>query len=167
MCAVRGGESVATTMGFSALDGLTMGTRCGALDAAVVLYLMQTRGMTAEEISTLLYRQSGLLGLSGVSSDMRTLRASPAPAAALAIDHFVEQVVQQLGRLAGAMRGIDSTVFTGGIGENDSLLRERVLQASAWLGLARRACGQPRKSHAGPAPDTTRKPRVGLGCEDR
>lgn len=135
MCAVQAGQPVATTMGFSPLDGLTMGTRCGALDPAVVLYLMQTRGMTTEQVSTLLYRQSGLLGLSGLSSDMRELHASQAPGAALAIDHFVEQVVQQLGRLAAAMRGIDSLVFTGGIGENDSLMRQRVLQASAWLGV--------------------------------
>ena len=135
MCAIHAGRSIATTMSFSPLDGLTMGTRCGYIDAAVVLYLMQAKGMTAEQVSTLLFRESGLLGLSGVSSDMRELNASAVPGAALAVDHFVEQVVQQLGRLAASMRGIDAVVFTGGIGENDSLLRERIMRGAEWLGL--------------------------------
>ena len=135
LCAIHQGRSVATTMSFSPLDGLTMGTRCGQLDAAVVLYLMQARGMTAAQITTLLYRESGLLGLSGVSSDMRVLEASSVPAAADAIAHFVEQVVQQLGRMVAAMRGIDALVFTGGIGENAAALRGRILADSAWLGL--------------------------------
>jgi acetate kinase len=135
LCAIHGGCSVATTMSFSPLDGLTMGTRCGQLDAAVVLYLLQARGMTAEQITTLLYRQSGLLGLSGVSADMRVLEASSEPTAAGAITHFVEQIVQQLGRMVAAMRGIDALVFTGGIGENSVALRARIMADSAWLGL--------------------------------
>ena len=135
LCAIHQGHSVATTMGFSPLDGLTMGTRCGQLDAAVVLYLLQARGMTAGQITTLLYRESGLLGLSGVSADMRVLEASSVPAAAGAITHFVEQIVQGLGRMAAAMRGIDALVFTGGIGENAAALRARTMADSAWLGL--------------------------------
>ena len=135
LCAIHQGRSVATTMSFSPLDGLTMGTRCGQLDAAVVLYLLQARGMTAEQITTLLYRESGLLGLSGVSADMRVLEASSVPAAANAITHFAEQVVQHLGRMVAAMRGIDALVFTGGIGENAVALRGRVMADCAWLGL--------------------------------
>ena len=135
LCAIHQGRSVATTMSFSPLDGLTMGTRCGQLDAAAVLYLLQARGMTPGQITTLLYRESGLLGLSGVSPDMRVLEASSVPAAADAITHFVEQVVQQLGRMVAAMRGIDALVFTGGIGENAVALRGRIMADSAWLGL--------------------------------
>ena len=135
LCAIHQGRSVATTMSFSPLDGLTMGTRCGQLDAAVVLYLLQARGMTAEQITTLLYRESGLLGLSGVSADMRVLEASSVPAAAGAITHFVEQIVQHVGRMAAAMRGIDALVFTGGIGENAVALRLRIMAGSGWLGL--------------------------------
>ena len=135
MCAIHDGKSVATTMSFSPLDGLTMGTRCGQLDAAVVLYLMQARGMAAEQITNLLYRESGLLGLSGVSSDMRELQASRLPEAAQAVTHFVEQVLQNLGKLAAAMRGLDALVFTGGIGENATDLRARIMAGAAWLGL--------------------------------
>ena len=135
MCAINAGRSVATTMSFSPLDGLTMGTRCGHIDAAVVLYLLQARGMAPDAITKLLFRESGLLGLSGVSSDMRELEASPLPAAADAITHFVERVVEQLGSLAAALRGIDAIVFTGGIGENATRVRERILAASAWLGV--------------------------------
>ncbi|MBS80443.1 acetate/propionate family kinase [Variovorax sp.] len=135
MCAIAQGRSVATTMSFSPLDGLTMGTRCGRLDAAVVLYLMRSRGMSADAVEKLLFRESGLLGLSGVSSDMRALEASDAPAAAEAIDHFVEQVVQHMGSLAAALRGVDAIVFTGGIGENGAGLRARVLEDCAWMGV--------------------------------
>ena len=135
MCAMAEGRSVATTMSFSPLDGLTMGTRCGRLDAAVVLYLMRSRGMSTGEVEKLLFRESGLLGLSGVSSDMRELEASKLPAAAEAITHFVEQVVQHMGCLAAALRGVDAIVFTGGIGENAAALRERILAECAWLGL--------------------------------
>jgi acetate kinase len=143
LCAIDAGRSVATTMSFSPLDGLTMGTRCGHIDAAAVLYLMQSRGMTAAQVTTLLYRESGLLGLSGVSSDMRALEASAAPGAALAIDHFVEQVVQQVGAMAAALRGLDALVFTGGIGENAGALRRRVLAGLAWLGLDAAAAAIP------------------------
>ncbi|KQU85329.1 acetate kinase [Variovorax sp. Root318D1] len=135
MCAMAEGRSVATTMSFSPLDGLTMGTRCGRLDAAVVLYLMRSRGMSTDEVEKLLFRESGLLGLSGVSSDMRELEASKQPAAAEAVTHFVEQVVQHVGSLAAALRGVDAIVFTGGIGENATSLRERILAACGWLGL--------------------------------
>ena len=135
MCGMSQGRSVATTMTFSPLDGLTMGTRCGHIDAAVVLYLMRSRGMSADAVEKLLFRESGLLGMSGVSSDMRALQASAEPAAAEAIAHFAEQVVQHMGMLAGALRGVDAIVFTGGIGENDAALRERVLEDCEWLGL--------------------------------
>ena len=135
MCAMAEGRSVATTMSFSPLDGLTMGTRCGRLDAAVVLYLMRSHGMSADQVETLLFRESGLLGLSGVSSDMRALEASGVPAAAEAITHFTEQVVQHMGSLAAALRGVDAIVFTGGIGENAAALRERILAECGWLGI--------------------------------
>ena len=135
MCAIAQGRSVATTMTFSPLDGLTMGTRCGQLDAAVVLYLMRSRGMSADEVEALLFRRSGLLGISGVSSDMRVLEASAEPAAAEAIGHFAEQVVQHMGSLAAALRGVDAIVFTGGIGENGAALRERILEDCEWMGV--------------------------------
>jgi acetate kinase len=135
LCAIEAGRSVATTMTFSPLDGLTMGTRCGAIDAAVVLHLMQVEGLGAEAVTGLLYRRSGLLGLSGISSDVRELEASSAPAAAEALDHFVEQVVQGIGRMAAALRGVDAIVFTGGIGENALRLRGRMVRACAWLGI--------------------------------
>lgn len=135
MCGMVQGRSVATTMTFSPLDGLTMGTRCGHIDAAVVLYLQRSRGMSADEVEKLLFRESGLLGLSGVSSDMRALHASAEPAAATAIDHFAEQVVQHMGSLAAALRGVDAIVFTGGIGENDAPLRGRILEGCEWLGV--------------------------------
>lgn len=135
MCAMAQGRSVATTMSFSPLDGLTMGTRCGHLDAAAVLYLMRSRGMSADDVEKLLFRESGLLGLSGMSSDMRELEASKVPAATEAITHFVEQVLQHMGGLAAALRGVDAVVFTGGIGENAAALRERVLEECDWLGV--------------------------------
>lgn len=135
MCAIAQGRSVATTMTFSPLDGLTMGTRCGHLDAAVVLYLMRSRGMSADEVEALLFRRSGLLGISGVSSDMRVLEASAEPAAAEAIGHFAEQVVQHMGSLAAALRGVDAIVFTGGIGENGAAMRERILEDCEWMGV--------------------------------
>ena len=135
MCAIAQGRSVATTMTFSPLDGLTMGTRCGHLDAAVVLYLMRSRGMSADEVEALLFRRSGLLGISGVSSDMRVLEASAEPAAAEAIGHFAEQVVQHMGSLAAALRGVEAIVFTGGIGENGAAMRERILEDCEWMGV--------------------------------
>ena len=135
MCALREAKSVATTMSFSPLDGLPMGTRCGRLDAAVVLYLLQHDGRSADDISHLLHRESGLLGLSGLSSDVRELLASGLPAAHLAIDYWVEQVLRELAAMAAALRGIDMLVFTGGIGENAAMLRARIVEGAAWLGL--------------------------------
>jgi acetate kinase len=135
MCAIAGGRSVATTMSFSPLDGLTMGTRCGRLDAAVVLHLIDHHGMDTAAVSDLLHQQSGLLGLSGLSADMRTLLASELPAARLALEHFVESAVRELAGLAAAMRGIDALVFTGGIGENAAVLRSRIVGTAAWMGL--------------------------------
>lgn len=138
MTAVRDGRSVATTMSFSPLDGLTMGTRCGRLDAAVVLHLQQQEGFSAEEVSRLLHKGSGLLGLSGLSSDMRELEAAAAAGhagAQRALDHFVEQVLRELAALAAALRGLDALVFTGGIGENASAIRARLVDGARWLGL--------------------------------
>ena len=138
MTAVQAGRSVATTMSFSPLDGLTMGTRCGRLDAAVVLHLQQQEGFSADEVSRLLHKGSGLLGLSGLSSDMRELEAAAGhghAGARRALDHFVEQVLRELAALAAAMRGLDAWVFTGGIGENAAALRLRILDSARWLGL--------------------------------
>jgi acetate kinase len=135
MCAVRAGRSVGSTMGFSALDGLPMGTRCGQLDPGVMLYLMD-RGMGAAEITDLLYRESGLKGLSGISHDMRTLLASDAPEAAQAIDYYVFRIRREIGAMAAVLGGVDALVFTGGIGENAAPIRARVLEGMEFLGLA-------------------------------
>ena len=135
MCAMRGGKSVANTMGFTALDGLPMGTRCGALDPGVVLYLMSEFGMGLKEVEDLLYHRSGLLGVSGISSDMRTLETSDEQGAKDAIDLFVHAIKRQLGALAATLGGLDGIVFTAGIGENSVLVRERVCRDAAWLGV--------------------------------
>ena len=135
MCALSAGRSVASTMGFTAVDGLPMGTRCGALDPGVILYLMDQRGMDARAIEKLIYSESGLLGVSGVSSDMRTLLASDAPRARLAIDLYVYRIGRELGSLAAALGGLDAIVFTGGIGENSAEIRERVCREARWLGV--------------------------------
>jgi acetate kinase len=135
MCAMEAGRSVASTMGFTALDGLAMGTRCGALDPGVLLYLMDERGMDARAIEELLYHQSGLLGVSGVSSDMRKLLDSREPRAKLAVNLFVYRVRRELGSLAAALAGLDALVFTGGIGENSPVVRERICRDAAWLGV--------------------------------
>ena len=138
MTAVQAGRSVATTMSFSPLDGLTMGTRCGRLDAAVVLHLQQQEGFSADEVSRLLHKGSGLLGLSGLSSDMRELETAAAhghEGARRALDHFVEQILRELAALAATMRGLDAWVFTGGIGENAAALRLRIIEGARWLGL--------------------------------
>ncbi len=153
LCAMKNGRSVATTMGFTPLDGLMMGTRGGSLDPGVVLYLMNELGMDAPAIETLLYRESGLLGVSGVSSDMRTLLASELPGARLAIDLFVYRFRRELGSMVAAIDGLDALVFTGGIGEHATLIRERVCHDAAWLGLkidaAANASGGPRISAEG------------------
>jgi acetate kinase len=136
MCAIRAGKSVASTMGFTAVDGLPMGTRCGALDPGVILYLIDELKMDARAVEKLIYQQSGLLGVSGVSSDMRALLASDAPRARLAVDLFVYRVGRELGSLTAALGGLDALVFTGGIGEHAVPIRERVVQGAGWLGLA-------------------------------
>ncbi len=135
MCAMKGGRSVATTMSFTALDGLPMGTRCGAIDAGVLLYLMDQHGMGARALEQLLYEQSGLLGVSGISSDMRMLLESTDPRATEALDLFVYRIGRELGSLAAAVGGLDAFVFTGGIGENAAAIRARVCRDAAWLGL--------------------------------
>ena len=135
MCALAAGRSIATTMGFTPVDGLPMGTRSGTLDPGVMLYLMDQRAMDARAIEALIYRQSGLLGVSGVSSDMRELLASADPRAALAVDLFVYRIGRELGSLAAALGGVDAIVFTGGIGENAAPIRDRVCRQAAWLGV--------------------------------
>ncbi len=136
MAAIQDGKSIGSTMGFSALDGLPMGTRCGQIDPGVLLYLMQEKGMNADEISDLLYKQSGLKGMSGVSNDMRALEASSDPRADQAIDYFVFRIRRELGGLTAVLGGIDALIFTGGIGENSARIRERVASGSEWMGLA-------------------------------
>jgi acetate kinase len=135
MCAMRSARSVASTMGFTAVDGLPMGTRCGNLDPGVMLYLMDEIRMDARAIEKLIYQQSGLLGVSGISSDMRTLEGSADPAAKAAIDLFVYRIGRELGSLAAALGGLDAIVFTAGIGENSHSLRARVCAEAAWLGV--------------------------------
>jgi len=135
MCALAGGRSIASTMGFTALDGLPMGTRSGALDPGVILYLMEQRGMDARDIERLLYNQSGLLGVSGISSDMRTLLASGDPRAKLAVDLYCYRIGRELGSLCAALGGLDAMVFTAGIGENSAAIRERVCRDAEWLGV--------------------------------
>jgi acetate kinase len=134
MCAMQQGRSVATTMSFSPLDGLPMGTRCGRLDAAVVLHLIRQLRRSADDVERLLFRESGLLGLSGVSSDMRELDASTVPAAAMAVDYFVEHALRELAGMVAALRGIDTLVFTGGIGEHATGVRQRIVDGAAWMG---------------------------------
>jgi acetate kinase len=135
MCALLGGRSVASTMSFTALDGLPMGTRCGALDPGVLLYLMDRHHLDVRALEKLLYQQSGLLGVSGISSDLRTLLASPDPRAAEALDLFVYRIGRELGSLAASLDGLDALVFTGGIGENAAAVRARVCRDAVWLGL--------------------------------
>jgi len=134
LCALQNGASVATTMGFSPLDGLVMGTRCGALDPGVVLYLLQHLNMSPQQVSDLLYSRSGLLGMSGLSGDMQVLLASDAPRALAAVDLFVHRIVCEIGALAAAMGGLDALVFTAGIGEHAAPIRARVSAGCAWLG---------------------------------
>ena len=153
MCAMKGGRSVATTMSFTALDGLPMGTRCGAIDPGVLLYLMDQHGMGPRDLERLLYEQSGLLGVSGISSDMRTLLESTDARAIEAVDLFVYRIGREMGSLAAAVGGLDSIVFTGGIGENAAAIRARVCRDAAWLGLEldeeANAHGGPQISQAG------------------
>lgn len=134
MCAMQNMKSVATTMGYTALDGLVMGRRCGELDPGVIFHMLRDRGMSVAEIEDTLGTKSGLLGVSDISSDMRDLLASDSPAAAEAVDLFVYQAFKKIGALAASMGGVDSLVFTGGIGENAAAIRARILQGCAWLG---------------------------------
>jgi acetate kinase len=156
MCAIDQGRAVCNTMGLTALDGLPMGTRCGTLDPGVLLFLMQHERMDAQQIEQLVYQRSGLLGVSGVSSDMRTLLASEAPAAREAIDLFVYRIGRELGSLVAALGGLDALVFTGGIGEHAWEIRARVCQDAHWIGLAldvhANIQGGPLISRAGPGP---------------
>ncbi|MDR2624816.1 MAG: acetate/propionate family kinase [Zoogloeaceae bacterium] len=135
MAAMVGRKGVATTMGFTAVDGLVMGTRVGAIDPGVLLYLMENKGMNAKEITTLLYKESGLLGVSGISQDMRTLLASDKPEAQEAVNLFCYRIAREIGSMAAAAGGLDALVFTGGIGENSAEIRRRVTLLSAWLGI--------------------------------
>jgi acetate kinase len=135
MCAIKGGSSVESTMGFTALDGLAMGTRPGQLDPGVVLYLISEKSMSASKVQDFLYRECGLKGLSGVSNDMRELETSADPRAAFAIDYFVYRIGLNAGMLAAALGGLDAFVFTAGIGENSSSIRARIAERLAWLGV--------------------------------
>ncbi len=135
LCALLGGRSIDTTLGFTALDGLCMGTRPGALDPGVVLHLFQDRGLSAAEVEDVLYRRSGLLGLSGLSNDMRVLLASDDPRARLAVEYFVYRATKEIGALAAVLGGLDCLVFTAGIGENSPEIRSRISAASRWLGV--------------------------------
>jgi acetate kinase len=135
LCALRDGKSVDTTMAFSVLDGLPMGTRCGCLDPGVILYLLR-KGLNVDQLETLLYRKSGLLGISGVSNDVRDLLASDQPLAAEAIDYFVYRIVREIGSLAAALGGLDALIFTAGVGENSPVIRRRVCDGLASLGVA-------------------------------
>jgi len=153
MCAIVNGKSVDSTMGFTALDGLPMGTRCGALDPGVVIHLMRAKGLSPDAVERMLYNDCGLRGLSGISNDMRDLLRSSEPRAKLAVDYFVHHVVRQLGALSAVMEGLDGIVFTAGIGERSSEIRARVCEHAAWVGLRldpkANAAGGPRISAPG------------------
>ncbi|MDI7861985.1 acetate/propionate family kinase [Rhizobiaceae bacterium n13] len=135
LCAIEGGRSIESTMGFTALDGIPMGTRSGSLDPGVVLHLIEEKGMSPAEVGHMLYRDSGLAGLSGISNDVRELLASPAPEAAFAIDFFCRRVAQSIASLAVSLGGVDAIVFTAGIGENAPAIRQKVIAGLAWAGL--------------------------------
>jgi acetate kinase len=135
LCALRNGRSIDSSFGFTALDGLCMGTRPGALDPGVVLHLFQELGMSAKEVEGVLYKKSGLLGISGISNDMRDLLKSDEPAAHLAVEYFVYRAAKEIGALAATLGGIDGLVFTAGIGENSAEIRGRICEASSWLGV--------------------------------
>jgi len=135
MCALRKRRSVDTTLGFTALDGLCMGTRPGSVDPGVILHLFQTVGLSATEVEKILYKKSGLLGVSGISNDMRDLLDNPDPGARLAVDYFVYHAAKQVGALAAVLGGVDALVFTAGIGERSAEIRRRICEASAWLGV--------------------------------
>jgi len=135
LCAMKARKSVDSTFGFTALDGLCMGTRPGAVDPGAILHLFQTLKLPAADVENVLYKQSGLLGLSGISNDMRELVDSPDPRARLAVDYFVYQAAKQIGAMTAALGGVDALVFTAGIGEHAASIRRRICEASAWLGI--------------------------------
>jgi acetate kinase len=135
VCALKAGRSVDCSLGFTALDGLCMGTRPGALDPGVVLYLFQGLGLTAENVETVLYKKSGLLGISGISPDMRVLLDRPEAEARLAVDYFVYRAMKEIGSMAAVLQGIDGLVFTAGIGENSAEIRRRICESAAWMGV--------------------------------
>ena len=147
LCAMRNGLSVETTMGFTALDGLPMGTRCGSLDPGVVLHLQDELGMSTQEVTNLLYHRSGLLGVSGISNDMRELLASDDASAGDAVDLFVYRINRELGALAATLGGLDALVFTGGIGEHAAKIRAQVCASAAWSGVRLDAAAN---THHGP-----------------
>lgn len=134
LCAIDKGRSVATTMSFTALDGLMMGTRAGNIDAGVLLYLLQ-QGFSEKQLEELLYKHSGLLGLSGISNDMRVLLESNKPRAKLAVDYFIYRISREVGSLIAALKGLDAIIFTAGIGENSADIREKVIEQLSWLGI--------------------------------
>jgi acetate kinase len=135
LCALHAGKSIDSTMGFSPLDGIPMGTRPGGIDPGVLLYMIGQRGMSPMALEKLLYKESGLLGLSGISNDMRVLLENSAPRAQLAIDYFVHHIAKEIGAFAAVLGGVDGLVFTAGIGENSAEIRARIVKASAWLGM--------------------------------
>lgn len=153
LCAMRNRRSVDSTFGFTAVDGLCMGTRPGSVDPGVILYLFQNLGLSAKDVETILYKKSGLLAISGISNDMRDLLKSAEPAARLAVDYFVYRVTKEIGALTAALGGLDGVVFTAGIGENSPEIRQRICEASAWLGITldpnANAQGGPRITTAG------------------
>jgi acetate kinase len=145
LCALKNGRSVDHSLGFTALDGLCMGTRPGAVDPGVILYLFQNLALSPKDVETILYKKSGLLGISGISNDMRDLLGRSEPGARLAVDYFVYRAAKEIGALAAVLGGIDGLVFTAGIGENSAEIRSRICEASAWLGIALDPDGNARK----------------------
>ena len=154
LCALQGGHSIASTMGFTAVDGLPMGTRCGAIDPGVLLHLMEFHDLDAAGLTQLLYKESGLLGVSGVSQDMRALLASPAPEAAEAVELFCYRIARELGSLAAALGGLDALVFTAGIGEHAAPVRERICRQAGWLGVRLDEAANARHATRISAPDS-------------
>ncbi len=154
LCALRNGKSVDSTFGFTALEGLCMGTRPGSVDPGVILYLFQVLKLSAQEVESILYKKSGLLGISGISNDMRVLAASSEPAARLAVDYFVYRAAKEIGALAAVLGGIDGLVFTAGIGENGTDIRRRICESSAWLGIQLDAEANSRKGPRISAPES-------------
>ncbi len=153
LCAMRDGKSVDSTFGFTALDGLCMGTRTGSVDPGAILFLFQNLGLSASEVEAILYKKSGLIGISGLSNDMRVLLTASEPAARLAVDYFVYRVAKEIGALTAVLGGLDGLVFTAGIGENSAQIRKRICEMSAWLGIeldvAANDAGGPRISRPG------------------